>query len=282
MDWTDKTKSRTKEDQDFIHEVCQYVLNTPVIDKEPSDDFAFILVEGRPDAANHIEEYCALRSAKAFSSQNYPIFVFLNNDKDFIGYEYGLMNKWRINIIKVPPLLSLEDYTNFCIKDLYYLLPNNIERVITMQSDGFLLKNGWEKYILNNDFDWISSHWKHYAQIELFINNTWIIGEGLKSTCIGNGGFSFRKASKMRAISDRFKDLRFREYGRNDNRIPMEDLFYTYLGFNSDILKIPTLKQCDEFSVDPLTLDIWNNKEKLPFGFHFFKTVSEFPPCNHD
>jgi hypothetical protein len=155
------------------------------------------------------------------------------------------------------------------------MLPASAERIITLQPDGMLLKSGWEDWITTKKFDWVGAHWQHFAQIEIFLNDSWLLGVDFSKTCVGNGGFSFRVASKMRKVSEEFNFERLREFGREDNRIPMEDLFFTYFGFNSKIISPPTLEECNIWSRDPLTLKIWRDKDNLPFGFHFFKTISK-------
>lgn len=289
-------KNRDIETQDFIKEVCGYILSQPLEYQENSDDFCAVFVEGRNREINTLEDLTSIYSFKKFSKYNYPVYCFVNNINNFYNdnpkksFEYKvdlnkLLNQCRINVIKIPSLNSLEEYSKFCIEKLYFMLPSWAERVITLQPDAMLLKPGWEDFILENDFDWISPHWKHYARIQLGgrldDSKRWDDFNS-NSVCIGGGGFSFRKASKMRLISNSFNGLKLREYGRNDDRPPMEDLFFTFFGFNWKELKLPTLKQCDQFAIDPLTKERWNNKETLPFGFHYFKPVSEFPPCNHE
>jgi hypothetical protein len=281
---------RPEIEQNFIKEVCNDILSTSNQEKPKSNQFAGIFVEGRNRQINTLEDTAAIMSFKRFSKYNYPVYCFINNNDDFLHRNLlgqRFLDFHNIHFIKIDPLNSLEAYTEFCIKKLYFLLPPEIENVITLQPDGMLLKSGWEDFILNSNCAWLSSHWQHYAQIDWKINDKWHIFT--RKTAIGNGGFSFRKKSILIELSKAFGSnlLNLREYGREDNRIPMEDLFFSGIMntiYNADgkfRYKMPTLKQCDEFSCDPLTLDIWNNKEKLPFGFHYFRTKSEFPICNH-
>jgi hypothetical protein len=160
------------------------------------------------------------------------------------------------------------------------MLPRYVEKVLTLQPDGMLLRAGWEDYINNSDCDWLSSHWRHMAGIDIFDEPSWM---GFKwRTAVGNGGFSFRKASIIRQLTRDYGHLTFREAGRTDGRQPMEDLFYCFTGSLGKHMKMPTLKQCDEFSCDPLTPKIYDSPNK-PFGFHYFKNLSEpdWPECNH-
>jgi len=282
MDFLYKDKER--QDFELVQEVCHSVLSQKIEENKPfNNEWGAIYVEGRDRRVGDIESYCALKSFKLFSKYNAPIYCFLHNDKDFFGHEYGLIDKWNIKIIKIPLLDSLEEYSEFCIRELYFMLPGELRYAITLQADGMLLKPGFEDFVLNNKLDWVSPHWKHQARVEITVNENWIPGDvfGFTPTAIGNGGFSFRNVSKIQDVSRQYNYLKLREFGRGDNRPPMEDLFFTYFGFNDGIMKKPTLKQCDEFAVDPLTRDIWEDKSKWPFGFHYFRAQPEFPPCNH-
>ena len=66
-----------------------------------------------------------------------------------------------------------------------------------------------------------------------------------------------------------------REYGREDNRSPPEDLFYSHL-INGTLKgsRVANLQQCMKFSLDPITKDEYNRKES--FGFHSPKKINEF------
>ena len=273
--------TRSAEDQDVIIKVCSSILFKSVEENKPkNNEWVAIYIDGRNREINDVESVCAIKSFKIHSKYDAPVYCFINNDKDFFGYTYDLMEKWNLRVIRIPEINSLEEYSKFWIKDIFDYLPPELEHIITLQPDAMLLKSGFEDFILNSGRDWLSPHWKHYARIEANLHGKWDSGYNLKPTCIGNGGFSYRKVSKIKQISSLFKDYVFREYGRNDDRAPMEDLFFTFLGTNAG-WNMPTLRQCDEFAVDPLTLDIWNDKVNLPYGFHYFRSKSEFPPCNH-
>jgi hypothetical protein len=219
---------------------------------------------------NSIEDFAALKSFKLFSKYNYPLYVFCHNPDNFLNNLIDLDN-WRIKVVKIKPLNSLEEYTRFCIESLYFWIKE--EKVITLQGDGFLIKSGYEDYLNRKDFDYLSAHWLHNARIQIKQDGQWF-DFPVESVNIGNGAFSFRKASKMREISKRFSSYILREYGRNDDRIPQEDLYFTFLGFGYNILKKPQLEQCRDFCLDPIELSEYNNK--VCFGFHCPKYINEW------
>lgn len=277
-------KNKSEEDKKLIVEVCESILSQPLKEQEYSNEFAFLFVDGRPNMDfNTLEHHTMFHSCRAFSEKRYPIYCLVNNiDGLFYNKE---LTKYDLTVIKIQELNNLEEYSRFMIEKVFFMLPENIENIITIQSDGFLLKSGWEDYIINSKCDWLSSHWKHYAGIDLYqdflkISEWKIIPH---QVCIGNGGFSFRKISQLKEVSKTFSKIldKTRERGRSDNRIPMEDLFYCFFMKMFSNFNMPTLRQCDEFSKDPLTRKDWHNKTH-GMGFHYFKCVSEFPECNHE
>lgn len=274
-------RHRKEEDLKFISRVCNDILRVPYPDKIKSDDFAGIYLEGR-NRSCCVEDLAAITSFKLHSKANYPVFCFLNNENFFEGSNPDWVSDARINIIKIPEM-SHEEYSNFAIDELFFKIPNNIEKVLTLHADGFLIKSGWEQYVNESGADWLSPHWRHYASCQHDANGGWGSFYGFRPTPVGNGGFSFRKASKIRRVTENFSHLTTREAGRDDSRRPSEDLFFCYYGFNSRIMSAPSLSQCDLFAKDPLTPELYDGPDR-PFGFHFFKDLSEppFPPCHHD
>ena len=179
---------RLETEKSFIKEVCDDILSRPIVDKEKSDLFAGIFVEGRNREIKTLEDLAAIHSFKAFSAFNYPIFCFIHNINNFLLGEPKIwLDRYRIRVIEIPEINSLEEYSKFCIEKLYYLLPPEIENIITLQPDGMLLRSGWEEYVLDSQCDWLSPHWKHWAGIDVL----WDDGEfgpvNFNLTCIGNG-----------------------------------------------------------------------------------------------
>ncbi len=279
--------NRPFEDLIVLNKICCDILATDLskdsllyCNKEFSNDFHFIYVEGRFRTINTLEDWAAIKSAKLFSEYNYPVICFVNNDNKFLDNNYDIIKNWRIDIRKIKELNSLEEYTNFCINDLYFSLPEDAEKIITIQPDAALVKNGWENYIDSNNFDCLFPHWRHMASIIFKENDNWFRFNA-NPVNIGNGAMSFRKASIMREISKRFGKMKLAELGRDDFRIPMEDLFFNFFGQNYGYFKkFPTLKDCDLWAKDPYTLEEY--KENNCFGMHYPKFRSEWPKCKHE
>lgn len=277
---------RSEEDKEFILEVGNFIFGEKIKNKEKSNNFAGVFIDGR-DRDFTFEDLMCFYSFKRFSKFNYPICLFLVNPEKFIKQINNLNLNIDFNFItyKIDPILSLEDYTRFHIHKLYEILSVNFENILTIQPDGMIIKSGFEDYILKNNFDWISSHWRHLPNVHIFNQrlDCWV-DIGYNRFPIGNGGFSYRKVSKMKEIAIKTKNLILREAGREDNRIPMEDLHLTYFGFNSGNWKIPSLAECCKFARDPLTKDLFNNfllEKDFFYGFHFFSSKTHWPKCFH-
>lgn len=275
-------KDREKSEQDFIREICNWTLNQEILYKyqNPDNNWAFIFVEGRPEVEiNKLEHLACFHSCKVFSqSSNTPVLCFVNNTDNFLNNDKELIYKYNIQIIKIDPITSNAAYSKFCIEKLYLnLIPENYEHLITVSADSWLLKNGVEDFILKNNWKFIGAPYKHLPSMEVLrtSKSNW---ESIGVPVYGfNGGASYRNHSYLKWISATFKDLNLREKFSNPEKFPNEDLFYnviitSVLGSYS----IPTYKDALQFACDPLTVKIWNDKNNLPFIYHYIKTVSEF------
>ena len=252
-------------DHFVMRKICFDILSIELKEKPYSDKFCAIYLEGRNRDINTYEELAAFKSFKLFSQYNYPIFLFVNKNIKTI-FNSEIIKKWRINIIPIKEVNTREEYNCFIYKYNVYKYINNIENVLMFHPDGFLIKEGWEDFVIKNDFDYIGSHWLHLAAIDTNDLELKKITNNYKGINIGNGGFSYRKTSKMLEIINKFGNYKFYEYGSDNKNLPTEDLFFSYFGFNSGILKKPTLQQCCDFSRDPIDLNAYINKKS--FGFH--------------
>ncbi len=278
-------KDRPKSETDFISQVCNYILSQPYKPKYMSNEFAGIFVEGR-SRDFCLEDAAALYSFHSFSQFNYPVFCFLADSERFLRgineFERERNIDLNLVVIQIPALNSLEEYSDFCIKKLYFMLPEWVKNVLTLQGDAMLISEGWENWITDNKFEFIGPHFKHCPAIDVYINNEWN-PTNYQSLPFCNGGLSFRKVSVMREISKKFSNLKQRERFTEDKE-PQEDLFYSFWGFNSKLCKLPTLKESCQFAIDPLDFNMFKEFKEGKrhfYGFHYLKQQSEFPYCNH-
>jgi len=259
---------RSSQDIDFIKYVCYDILKKDKPDANKSTEFAGVFVDGRNREINTLEDFASFHSFHVFSEYSYPIYVFVNNINNFLNGEEDLIKKYNI-IIKKIPVLSHDEYSDFSIKDLYFLIPENIKHIITIHSDGMLMKGGYEKYVLNKKFAYIGSPWLHSPSIDILnSNNEWL--PFFKNTRIGNGGFSYRNTDFCREASKRFSKFHLRER-HTENKKPPEDLFFATIAnhfFNS-----PSVEEAKIFSIDPLDEKDYNNKAS--FGFHYFNGITK-------
>lgn len=263
--------NRAAKDQIVLGKICFDILNIKYQEKPNSDDFCGIFLESRNRAVNSYEEYASMFSFKAFSQFNYPIFAFVNENiiKENKFLDPEKVKEWRINLIPIQELATRKDYAVFNYKFNVFNKLGGIDKCVTLHPDGFLIKEGWEEYVIKNDFDFIGAKWLHCPSIRS--SNTTINNELLKMSPVYgcNGGFSYRKASVMNAIINKFNQNSLNtlyENGRADKFPPPEDLFFNFFGWNLGLIKPPTKEECDIFSLDPITLKEYNNQAS--FGFH--------------
>lgn len=264
---------RLPEDSLILRKICLDTLCLDLKEKSQSNLFCGLYIDGRNREINSVEDEAAFKSFKLFSEHNYPYFILSPNGNNIFNNNSEYRNS-RIFHIAIPELKSHDLYSDFLKKDIWHYIPEEFENLLFLQSDGFLIKTGWEHYVLDNRLDYIGSAWCHTPRIETFHEGSWKL-INLPAIQCGNGGFSFRTRSASERVSKKFSNFKLREYGRNDDRPPPEDLFYSHLinGWQEGG-KVASLQQCMKFSLDPITLEEYN--KKVSFGFHHPKKINEF------
>jgi hypothetical protein len=263
-------KNRSEEDQTFIKYVCSDILSLNTRDKNKNETFAGIFIDGRNREINSLEDLTCFHSFYTFSEYAYPIYAFVNNTSNFLNNNKELIDKYNIKIIKIDPLNSLDELSNFCIKKLFFLLPEHLENIINLQPDAMLMKNGYEEYLLKHDFTYIGPPWLHAPAVE-YLDQDDIWKPFFYPVRVGNGAMSYRKASFCRFAASKFGDFTLREKFAENNKIPPEDLFYSVIA-NATQGNMPTLEEARAFSIDPLDKIDYNNK--ISYGFHYFSAIN--------
>lgn len=262
-------ENRPIQDKIVIGKICFDILSQDIGNKELSEEFCGIWVEGRNREVNFIEDLASIKSFYLYSEKLYPMLVFCHNDNNFLQ---GLdIKNLPIQVIKIPEINTHKGYSDFCKFELPFLIPNKYQRLLYLQADAFLIKNGWELYINSLNVDYIGSPWLHYPTVELYQGGEWCRHMFLSPSRVGNGAISYRTLNNMKRISERYVNLMLREYGTQDKE-PSEDLFFSSLTQLSG--NLATLKEAQKFVADPLTLELYNNKSV--FGGHFPVYRDEF------
>lgn len=254
------------EDKNVLNQVVCRALDLKVTEKEVSDDFCGVYVDTRPRAVGLVEEFAALKSFKLFSKYNYPLFVFLNENysREFLNEK--LIKDWRITVIPIRNLdcsKNLIEYSDFMVRELPFLIPEQFKKSIFLQADGFLLNFGYEELIEHYYPYFLGAPTRHLGSV-IFPDRPDLSNKEIVNL---NGGFSFRRLDKMRELSKKYSHLACYERGRADFAPPPEDQFFNYTlaleGVQSN------LEAASIFSQDPL-----RNFEdiKFTYGFHSCQT----------
>ena len=168
------------------------------------------------------------------------------------------LNKFQesiINLIKIAPINSLRDYSNFVIYSLFKYLETS--HTLIVQWDGYICnKEKWNHNFLN--FDYIGAPF-----IPRYSDKKYCRDAFNAFYSIGNGGFSLRSTKLLEAPS---------KYKLKDNKLYTnfhEDGFFSvyhrYFLESKGFIWAPHFL-AEEFSIEtPLSL---KNIFDLPFGFH--------------
>ena len=253
-------ENRPIEDKIVLGKICFDILSQPIEDKQFSQEYCGIWIDGRNRTLNSIEDLASIKSFYLYSARKYPMLVFCyNTDKFLEGLD---ISNLPIQIVKIDEINTHKGYSDFCKKELPFKIPIEYEKLLFLQTDSFLIKNGWEDYLNSIDVDYLGSPWLHTPMINIKDETGWnMIPRPIQ---VGNGAISFRRLSRMRQISELFSKHELREHGTLDKE-PAEDLFYAF--FIQFYGKLATVEEASRFCADPLTLEIYNNKSV--FGGHF-------------
>ena len=228
---------------------------------ESSDEFVGMYVHGGQRELSIEEDAVAFASFRAFSEKIYPLYFFYaENDKGSADAMKQICSLYGpIELIPIDPLKSMEDYNRFMVFEAFQQIPEKHENILTFQSDGFLKERGWEEFIREYDPDFLGAPW--FTPIE---TSSWEICKDKDKydipndliLNIGNGGFSFRKRSKMIEASELINE--------DDILWPQaEDAIFAFFGYGSGLFKNIPVNIAKEFSNDPYNRD-------SGYGFHGF------------
>ncbi|MBC8395263.1 MAG: hypothetical protein H8E05_01080 [Bacteroidetes bacterium] len=253
---------------------------------EYSDEFLGVYVFGGHKEFKLEDHEAAFASFRKYSEKFYPLYFFyadwecrgLNDGFNEIVLRYGPMK-----VIEINPITDITDYSKFMIWDLWKHIPEENEKILTFQNDGYLVNSGWEPFINEHDPDYIGSYYTDYTpegwKDILYIKDVEKYNVNQPPDFLMNGGFSFRKRSKMIQISNLISkdDI---DYGKiesdaldqyNKSRTSLElytpprlneDMAFCYLGFGKNIFKPVPEKVANKFSSCSYNVDIDS------FGFH--------------
>ena len=114
------------------------------------------------DCSRHGEALVAIQ--KSMEQCDFASVKFLTDRDMDLGY--------KIQVIKILPIKSKEEYSRFVVKELYKYI--NTEFCLVIQHDGYVLNgNSWSDDFYNYDY----------------IGAPWLYTDGRN---VGNGGFSLR------------------------------------------------------------------------------------------
>jgi len=255
------------------------------INKEKSNEFVGIFLHGGEKPVNYQQIYLPFASFIKNSKYKYPILWFYGGE---INDEVNkILNKFdNVQLVPIKSITNSQDLNDFYLYQLPKLIPEEFENILYFQDDGFLIKSGWEQFVLDNDIDYAGAPWYDYINYPLLIHEFYIREENLKRAKFpfcqyGNGGFSFRKRSKlMRLIACLPNPDKLHYYEKKLRQIESykftmgvtEDWLTSHIGINRQIFKELDIATARDFAQE-LTIEWIGKKIKSPddiksFGFH--------------
>lgn len=255
-------------DIEKLNYIRKDILSCPLPHQAESNSFCFVYVDG---TSNLTFEECnaTLHSARLYSAFNYTIYLYVSvlNDKLEID---KIVEKYPNTIVYfINPLENSFHYNEWYFNTLFPSLPDYAERVFSIQSDGLLLKSGWENFV--RDDSYIGAPWR--AEIEIMTNE----GSFKSKNRVGNGGMAYKRRSKMLKVLDYvnarggqhnyFRGIKINGKLMQNNSWLAEDAMFS-LGFEIGIFKLVSEEKAREFAHEPLELETYISKINLPYCFH--------------
>ncbi|HRH27050.1 MAG TPA: DUF5672 family protein [Parcubacteria group bacterium] len=160
-------------------------------------------------------------------------------------------------LVKIPKISSMQEYSLFCLKDLYKYVETDF--VLLIQWDGFILNpESWTDEFLNYDYigaPWVVKDWSI---------NDFGFPEKLRGTrVVGNGGFCIRSRKFLEVSSRLYKYKIFKTYHPEDIAV---SVWYRDL-FIKEGIKFAPVELARKFAIEGGD-DVYHNQ----FGFHGFYT----------
>lgn len=181
--------------------------------------------------------------------------------KDFEFAEVKLLTSLPaplgVDVVKIDPLTSTEEYSEFVITHLHEYV--DTPHVLVIQYDGFILNpDAWNDAFL--EYDYIGAPW--WVQGPAVKNDGFPV-EALHTWLVGNGGFSLRSKKLLELCADLAKSNAFTAYHPEDVVLSVH---------NRDVLEergvqfapVALAKEFSYEAVDEKTDYEWNGQ----FGFH--------------
>ena len=250
---------------DLLNKIKQGILSQPFETRPKSNEFCSLYVDGTGNLTFE-EADATFHSFRLFSNYEYPNYLFVSGDNDIKEID-KILNKYPYTFIyKIPKLKNSVEYNNWMINVCFKLLPQNIDGILTHQSDGMLIKAGWENYV--SQFDYLGAPWREPIKLKTDIFN-------FPAVTVGNGGFSFRRLNKLIQVLNQIE-----KYGgqsiikgiyidgilKHNHMYVCEDILFVWLGFGFNIFAPVTDEEARAFSIEPIEFCNYSKKEN--FGFH--------------
>ena len=235
-----------------------------------SEEFAGIYLHS--NTPFKLEDHQApIHSFRLFSKYRYPLYLFISLDAITPDVEKLIKLYSPITVVSIVRLKDIIAFNNFCINNLLYLIHPKHEKLLTFQSDGFLIKEGWEEKC--HGYSWIGAVWRDSIQV---VENTF----NYPAVKGFNGGFNFRRKSKCLKVNElvqkyggQQKIVKGLQINENPPRqqtgsFLAEDLYFSYFGFGAGISEDVSVSHANSFAKEPITWLEYNENPKNYCGFH--------------
>ena len=220
------------------------------------------------------------RTLNAYEKFSYDVLKSTVKDKDIYivcGNDFKSGLKEKTEYFDNDYFNSSFDYSRLCKSYEFYNRFSNYKYILIYQLDCLIFKDDID-YWCNKDYDYIGA--------PIVSNNAgWSF-----VPIVGNGGFSLRKVSYFKSITDPDGDFRkkydsvLEAHKKKDKYEEFEDLYFCEFVNSNWLFDVPTIEESLQFAIDMNPDIVFDTKQELPMGCHafcknipFWEKVVQFP-----
>ena len=248
------------------------ILNIPLDEKKKNYEFIGLYVDGT-STFTYEKAAWSIHGFRTFSQYCYPIYLFVScasPDKEI----KAIVSKFSdIRVVLIPSLPSPVLYNEWMFNNCFYLIPEKYQKILSFQEDGGIISFGWEDYVSKKPYSFLGALWK--SDIEALSPQF-----KLQTLKYCNGGVAYRKLSDLLKCCEFvkahggqhkfFSGVKINNNLVQDNGWLAEDLMFNAVGHTFEIFYSITPEDCNKFSLEPIELDLFLDKDNLkrPLAFH--------------
>lgn len=198
--------------------------------------------------------------------------------------QYGQGKQLTETVLPDSNFRSVQSYSDLCLTESFYDLYGSYEYMLIYQLDAWIFSDQLQAWV-DRGYDYVGAPWVpteyyykkfvgmlHQRLRKCFPVDIYHIPHCMKYFAVGNGGFSLRRISTMKAIMHDDRDIISQLNGRY-----YEDWYISQVATRTHQLNIPDWRTALQFSYEQALSHCYElNHKELPFGCHYWSNPKNY------